>query len=316
MPKRIAFLTTLGAVLILAAGASAKQQYTLKHPKREHCKTHYVKRSERLRRQHHRRLIVRKVVCIYIAPKEHKHQAAITAPPRTVALSAHLDPSFVQSLADPLAVTYSYSASATATTAATTTTTTEPTPLPAGILNLYSDGALACSSPVGGEKTGGECPVTYKASGAHQVIVTYVAGSTLATETYTETVEPYSTHTTETVGEPVPNTFGGYGSVRYIGGKVEDQHGYALGGEVTYTIKDEATGATKLQFTKPVGAECYIHEYYSRSESGVGEYWFYGAGTCAEKGFEALRTDKIIVVAEYAGSPGYTPSASESTALQ
>jgi len=108
-------------------------------------------------------------------------------------LHSHLDPSFVQSPSNPLAVTYAYSASAT-TTNSEGTTSAEPN-LPDGFLDLYSDGLLACSINVGGSTTGGECPVTYSATGAHQVIVTYSSGSLSATETYAEQIEPYATTT-------------------------------------------------------------------------------------------------------------------------
>jgi hypothetical protein len=54
---------------------------------------------------------------------------------------------------------------------------------------------LACSINVGGSVTGGECPVTYLATGRYTVIVTYSSGSTSVTETVTETIEPFSTHT-------------------------------------------------------------------------------------------------------------------------
>jgi hypothetical protein len=73
-----------------------------------------------------------------------------------VTVHDRLDPSFKQSPSNPLAVTYSFSASATEWVDGSE----RPTSLPAGFLNLYSDGLLACSINVGGSVTGGECPFT------------------------------------------------------------------------------------------------------------------------------------------------------------
>ena len=88
----------------------------------------------------------------------------------------------MQSPTNPLAVTYFYSASATVGSE------NEPN-LPGGILNLYSDGLLACSINVGGSITGGECLVTYQAAGPQTVVVIYSSDSVSVTETYTENIE-------------------------------------------------------------------------------------------------------------------------------
>jgi hypothetical protein len=45
MRKLIAVFAVAAAVLAVPAGASA-QQYVLKHPKREHCRAHYVRKVE------------------------------------------------------------------------------------------------------------------------------------------------------------------------------------------------------------------------------------------------------------------------------
>lgn len=147
-----------------------------------------------------RRVMVRKLVH-YV---KHVQHTTCTPPPTTSPptqtpatpvkhLQAHLDPSFVQSPTNPLAVTYSYSASATVTSAPAAAAT--PAELPEGVLDLYSDGSLACSINVGGPNTGGRCPVTYTATGAHTVVVTFESGPTTVTETSTETIEPYPTTT-------------------------------------------------------------------------------------------------------------------------
>ena len=219
MSKRIPIILAVLATLLSApvvATANPAKQYVLKHPKHERCEARYVKKAETVKKRERGRAVkIRETLCIYVtsksAPIKSTTPAAtvpaptpstptlpapslttptptISAPARTVTLHVHLDPSFVQSPTNPLAVTYHYSASATVGSE------NEPS-LPSGVLNLYSDGLLACSINVGDSVTGGECPVTYLATGRHTVIVTYSSGSTSVTETVTETIEPFSTHT-------------------------------------------------------------------------------------------------------------------------
>ena len=121
------------------------------------------------------------------------------AGPPMVSLYAHLDPSFTQSPTNPLAVTYFYSASASETTGGVTVA--EPN-LPSGVLELFSDGLLACAINVGGSTTSGLCPVTYKALWAHTVVVTYISGTISATDTDIEQIRPFSTATTLTLSAP------------------------------------------------------------------------------------------------------------------
>lgn len=224
----VPLLIVMMAIFALSSALAAKQ-YVLKHPKREHCKAHYSKRIEKVKRREHSRIVrVRETVCVYVVPKPTAgvngpvpamptsmapeptpmtppptpttpEPTPMTPPPTpTITLRAYLDPSFVQSSSDPLVVTYSYSASATATL--TGVSTSEPS-LPAGILNLYSDGLLACSINAGGSITGGECPVTYKNTGIKNVVVTYSSGSTSTTATYSEDIEPYPTTTSFSIHE-------------------------------------------------------------------------------------------------------------------
>ena len=180
-------IPTLAALLSLAlpAGATGAKQpvneYVLKNAK-THCKFHYVKKTKTVRK--HNLVKARKTVCVYQAPKAKANPKAVG----TVHLHAHLDQSFVQDPTNPLHVSYSDSASATVGLGAGPETA-EPN-LPIGILALYSDGLLACWFEVGGTTTGGQCPVTYSAFGAHTVVVTYSSGSSRTTETYTEHIPP------------------------------------------------------------------------------------------------------------------------------
>lgn len=192
-------LSCLGTAL-----AGVPKRYVLNHPGREHCRAHYVERHiERKRRVHGRTVKLHVTVCVRKVPKQPVRRAT-----GAVKLKAKLDPSFKQSPTDPLAVTYRYSATATETVKGDTVSKTD---LPNGVLNLYSDGLLVCSKPVGGGVTGGECAVTYGAFGSHVVIVTYYAGTLAGTVTEVEHIQPFSTQTTLRLSGPreCANTMGG-----------------------------------------------------------------------------------------------------------
>jgi hypothetical protein len=207
----LGLLVGAGAGIAASAWASAaSRQYVLKHPKHEHCKAQYIKKAETVKRrgEHGRAMKVRETLCVYVAPAKAPimtttRPATVSipmiptpttqaptptptpspsppAPTRTVTLHTHL--SFAQSQTNPAAVTYHYSASATVGSE------DEPN-LPAGVLNLYSEGLLKCSVNVGGSIIGGECQVVYSDYGTHTVVLTYSSGSTSVTETYKEKIE-------------------------------------------------------------------------------------------------------------------------------
>ena len=163
-----------------------------------------------------------------------------SAPVSGVGLFAHLDPSFVQNPTNPLDVTYSYSASATETEGGQTTPDSS---LPSGILDLYSDGSLACSMNVGGSITGGTCEVVYAATGQHLVTVEYFSGSEDVTDTETELVEPYTTTTSiSSVGDPST------GTTTDISAVITTSAGSVLSpppGAVTFTLDNTGTLTTK-----------------------------------------------------------------------
>jgi hypothetical protein len=203
------------AVISPASAASAAAPaavYVLKHPRREHCRTHYARKVRQITAHvRGRRVRRRQTICarqLAPAPSPSANSSIVPAPipgapqvattPRGVHLRAHIDPSFTQSTTNPLAVDYSFSASATSFSQADLAEAPEPD-LPEGVLELYSDGQLACAIDVGGSASGGECPITYARPGAHSVVVTYLSGSTSATETSTEDVEPFTTTTTLSV---------------------------------------------------------------------------------------------------------------------
>jgi hypothetical protein len=126
-----------------AASTSCKTIVVKVHAK------HWVWRNER---RHGK--VVRVHVRVSYVKTEHRKVCATTSPtttptttPASVVTLTALDPSFTQDPTNPLAVTYHDSASATTTTGGVSAP--DPT-LPAGILNLYNDGLLACSINVGG----------------------------------------------------------------------------------------------------------------------------------------------------------------------
>jgi hypothetical protein len=183
------------------ARATAVERYVLKP--HHHCKAHYVKKVARVKVKKHGRIrLVSETFCVRLASKMvlPKVVAPITplgpvvTPPAPASgrvetvLHAHIDPSFVQSPTDPYKVTYQYSASASEGSSGTPVAS-----LPEGVLNLFSDGLLACSINVGGQVMGGECTVTYAKLGEHGVIVTYTSGTSNGTETYVEHIEPFPT---------------------------------------------------------------------------------------------------------------------------
>jgi hypothetical protein len=212
MPRKVKIEKALAlAILIAFACPSAAQaktvdQYVLKA--HHHCKASYVKKVERVKvKKHGHARFVRETFCVRAASKMALPEvvAPITPPapvlpPSTSPISApapghvetvlhaHIDPSFVQSPNNPYKVTYQYSASASEGSSGTPVAS-----LPEGVLNLFSDGLLACSINVGGQVMGGECTVTYAKLGEHGVIVTYTSGTSNGTETYVEHIEPFPT---------------------------------------------------------------------------------------------------------------------------
>jgi hypothetical protein len=203
MGSKLLVLCALALLTMVSGVATAKsaKQYVLKHPKHERCRRHYVRKVEKVKRREHGHTVkVRETVCVYVAPKPvgettpKTTPAPASTPARTVKLHAHLDSNFIQDPSNPFEITYSYSASASLQTAEAEAP--EPN-LPEGVLNLYTDGLLACSINVGGNVTGGECP-THATMGEHTIIVTYTSGQTSATETSVETIKPFPVASTTT----------------------------------------------------------------------------------------------------------------------
>ena len=130
------------------------------------------------------------------------------APPQTpvVSLAAHIDPTFTQSPSNPLAVTYAASASATVTTDGVTQADSL---LPSGVLDLFSDGSLMCSTNVGGSVGSADCPVTYTSFGSHVVVTEYLSGSLTGSETDIEQISQFTSVVTVGTGSVGSETVDG-----------------------------------------------------------------------------------------------------------
>ena len=169
-----------------ASASSTHRNYPLGHAKSCRPGYHKVNREHwvTVRGKHKK---VHYVECEYRPQVPRSATPAPTpAAAPAYAYAVELDPTFTQG-ASPLDVTYSFSASATVNG--------QPDPsLPQGILDLYSDGLLACSLNVGGSVDGGTCSVDYAALGDHQVITEYIPnGVNSVTETYSENIEAFPT---------------------------------------------------------------------------------------------------------------------------
>jgi len=225
---------------------TSTKTYALGHAKK--CKVDFVKKTERHKVKGKEK---RYIACVYVAPKiavsgiptqTNPNLPATTTPttPATsISYSAHVDPSFVQSQMNPLAVTYSYDADAISTQGTQQTDLDSVGQLPTGILNLYSNGSLACSMNVGGSTTGGQCGVIYATTGAQTVVTTYESGSTSATETDQETINPYSTTTAVSVAGTPSLTLNAPASTSVLTAAVTDQNGNSVStpaGGVTFDI--------------------------------------------------------------------------------
>ncbi len=169
----------------LPANATAHPNYPLGRAKT--CRVNYHKvNREHWVTVHGKRVKRTYVDCVYRAPKTTLQAIATSPTTITVAptLGVRLDPSYVQSTANPLKVTWSYSASANVDG--------NPDPsLPSGVLEFFSNGVLVDSTDVGGSVTSAQSAVTYANYGEQTVDVIYDSGTDSAT-TGTETfdIEP------------------------------------------------------------------------------------------------------------------------------
>lgn len=320
-------LIVLVACLAFAPAAAARQHHPRSYlPRRHHaCRAGYrrervavrERRHGRLVRRHHRVVWVRQVWCV--ADRHHKAGSR----PASVSYATHVDPTFTQAADNPLAVTYQYSASATAIVNGVTTDLAATGQLPAGILDFYTQQvpggpqSLVCSMNVGGELTGGACPVTYQQTGTYEVTTQYIPDAASAvTETDTETISPYATSTSEQVSATAPSgPFDAYSII--VSPSVLDPGGNPLtpaAGSEQVTVAD-LTNHTSSTF---VGSGT-LTLAVQRDDGGPAEvgpvgynYRGYGGGGDLN---DVVHGDQLQITSAYLGSPGYAPSASPAQAL-
>lgn len=324
--KRLAiFVLTLSLVTsgALVAGATTKPKvnphatYALGTAKK--CKTDFVKKTEKHKIKGKN---VRYVGCVYHAPPAPVKVVVVpvpvpvmataattssapstttttVAPTPTYSYVAHVDPSFVQSSANPMAVTYTYTADATESVNGQKTDLGQAGNLPGGVLQLYSDGLLACSINVGGATTGGQCGVNYSTYGNHVVTTYYsLTGITPVTETDQENIQPFDT----SVAISTPNL-----------GSTVDVNNYAyqvVSVPVTVsglTTSLGTTGTVSLTNTDAISESCQPLTYNSQLGSS--------SATCtAEVENNATQGSTWIPVVTFSGDTNYSSSGATGTA--
>jgi hypothetical protein len=292
-PARASVAVAVTAMLALALVGSASASACTRVTVKVHAK-HWVW-HKKTRTVHGHRKIVRvhgKIVYVHVRVTylKTKHKLVCSTTPTTpaatpvIALAAHLDSTFTQNPTNPLAVTYTYSASATETINGTSNSDPD---LPSGILNLYSDGILACSINVGGSVTGSQCSVTYPNVGAHTVIVTYEAGELSNTVTVIEQIEPFAT-TTHMVLREIEGEPGGLEVTPVVVGQG--------GNEIPWT---------ELQVGVVISCE--------KGQVEVRPYKSFVIVWSHESVAKICFGQEISIMAQYFGGDGYAPSISETT---
>lgn len=68
--SRATILVLAALIFTAAASASAVKRYMLKHPKRDHCRAHYVRKVEKVKKRERGKTIrAEETFCVYQAPK-------------------------------------------------------------------------------------------------------------------------------------------------------------------------------------------------------------------------------------------------------
>jgi hypothetical protein len=257
---------------------------------------------------------------VQIALKATSSTKTTTAPPTTivaptVSYSTKVDPTFVQSPTDPLAVTYSYSADAVQTQGALTKDLAQDDQLPAGILNLYSQGVLECSENVGGATSDGTCAVTYSATGTYAITTQYIPnGQTAVTETDPETILPFATTTAIAIDFGAPFNVTGppptdAQSVNWFDGLGVSSTDTA-NASFTVTVTD-ATTSQSWTSTANTGNNCALEFVNPAANPNI----ITVDPGCGLTGFSFSFNDTVNVAVTTSGSDGWTGSTSATDEL-
>ena len=321
----------------IAAGASTSHP-TYALGKAAHCRVGYSKHTERhvidVRVKVHGKWrteakVRRYVGCVWNVPKTLTAPTTTSTTTTTIAptkaptsttvtvsntstnpdLAVHLDPSFVQSAANPLSVVYT--ASATASAPSGPTGIAQPiSQLPAGVLDFYSDGSLACSTNVGGQATTTECPVTYTTLGAHTVVTEYVSGTNSATETDTEMIAGVTTKTS-VVLDGDPGAGATDSTLTASVSSVLGTDSSPAAGSVTFTVD----GST-LHTLSAAQTSCSLH--WTGPSFVLADTAYEASATssdCTVTGPAILNVSSFSYSARFAGVLGLSASSSTSTTV-
>ena len=204
---------------------------------------------------------------------------------KTIIYKANLDPTFTQG-SSPLDVTYSYSADATEIINGVSTDMGAIGQLPNGILDLYSNGVLACSMNVGGTTLGSTCLITYAAFGKETVVTEYIPNAVSpVTQTDIENIQAYSP--TITVGAA---TFGAE--------FVDTSNNYAV--KVSIPVTLSGSGSTPTGTVTATGMTC-------TSLSSA-------SSTCSETVENKVSASTITSTISYTGDSNYSSGSASASA--
>jgi hypothetical protein len=165
-----------------------------------------------------------------------------------------------QSPANPFEATYRVSADAVASAGNSSVNLAAIGKLPTGVLQLLSDGTLACSIDVGGATASGDCTIDYSALGQHSLTAQYEPDHQSAYapfETTTATIYSYSSSTAESIVQNASSvTQNGvdivYSSTYTVTAATNDQYGYAVpssDGSWTFELSGLADDGNRFETT-------------------------------------------------------------------
>lgn len=226
--------------------------------------------------------------------------------------NATVDPTFTQNPANPLQVTYQVSADAVETVNGNTVDLAAQGNLPAGVLEFYSQGSLACTLNVGGAVDGGACGASYPAPGTYTVETVYVPnGVSAVSETEQETILPFAT--TTILATEIGAVSGSEFPIA-VDAEPLDPSGNPVpvpaGTKLAYTVTDETTGTVVFSFSFTSDQACDITYQAISSTTAV----FNGASCAPYQSSGGVPAgDSYAITATFAGSNGYTGSISQSS---
>jgi hypothetical protein len=77
----VAVIGILAILVMVPIALATSKQYVLKHPKHEHCKAHYIRKTRTVKERGHK---TKQIVCQYVAPKPTTPLMSVTTTPASV----------------------------------------------------------------------------------------------------------------------------------------------------------------------------------------------------------------------------------------